>query len=141
MITVPAQIFCAPRAEFTAAARSMPGVCGVLLSSLSLLMTLTPSTRQSRFRESVMPGSRARRPHSTGKRFDQYLPVGQTLVELSDANSFIQTVREVFAVQFETPAHAISGYPGVPIHGAVGGIRGLRRHHGDAGIRRLNSLR
>src|SRR4029077_19366328 len=48
MITVPAQIFCEPRAAFTAAARSMPGVCGVLLSSRSLLMTLTPSSRQSR---------------------------------------------------------------------------------------------
>src|SRR5580704_4527912 len=48
MITVPAQIFCEPRAAFTAAARSMPGVCGVLLSSRSLLMTLTPSVRQSR---------------------------------------------------------------------------------------------
>src|ERR1700693_5338333 len=57
MITVPAQIFCEPRAEFTAAARSMPGVCGVLLSSRSLLMTLTPSVRQSRNRELGMVSS------------------------------------------------------------------------------------
>src|ERR1700722_7894100 len=48
MITVPAQSFCEPtRAKFTAAARSMPGVCGVFLSSRSLLMTRTPSLRQS----------------------------------------------------------------------------------------------
>src|SRR5450755_3919602 len=49
MMTVPAHNFCEPtRAKFTAAARSMPGVCGVLLSSRSLLMTRTPSSRQSR---------------------------------------------------------------------------------------------
>src|SRR5471030_2493120 len=52
MTTVPAQIFCAPRAELIAAARSIPGVCAVLLSRRSLLMTLTPSTRQSGFRDS-----------------------------------------------------------------------------------------
>jgi Ca2+:H+ antiporter len=46
---VPAHNFCEPtRAKFTAAARSIPGVCGVLLSSRSLLMTRTPSLRQSR---------------------------------------------------------------------------------------------
>src|ERR1700686_3704986 len=59
MITVPAQIFRERRAALTAAARSMPGVCGVLLSSRSLLMTLTPSTRQSRFWESAMAAPRA----------------------------------------------------------------------------------
>src|SRR5450432_4735157 len=49
MITVPAHSFCEPtRAKFTAAARNMPGVWGVLLSSRSLLMTRTPSLRQSR---------------------------------------------------------------------------------------------
>src|SRR5579864_4360139 len=46
--TVPAQIFCAPtRAKLIAAARFMPGVCGVLVSSWSPGMTLTPLVFQS----------------------------------------------------------------------------------------------
>jgi hypothetical protein len=50
MITVPAHNFCEPtRLKFTAAARSMPGVCGVLVSNRSLLITRTPSVRQSGF--------------------------------------------------------------------------------------------
>jgi hypothetical protein len=45
---VPAQIFCAPtRAALIAAARFMPGVCAVLLSSWSPLITRTPFSRQS----------------------------------------------------------------------------------------------
>src|SRR5947199_6601165 len=48
MWTVPAQIFCAPtRAKLIAAARFMPGVCGVLVSSWSPGMTLTPCVFQS----------------------------------------------------------------------------------------------
>src|SRR5713226_5761914 len=48
MWTVPAQIFCAPtRAKLIAAARFMPGVCGVLVSSWSPEMTLTPLVFQS----------------------------------------------------------------------------------------------
>src|SRR4029078_7693971 len=48
MCTVPAQIFCAPtRAKLIAAARFMPGVCGVLVSSWSPGMTLTPCSFQS----------------------------------------------------------------------------------------------
>src|SRR3984893_10382013 len=46
--TVPAQIFCAPtRAKLIAAARFMPGVCGVLVSSCSPGITLTPLVFQS----------------------------------------------------------------------------------------------
>src|SRR5881275_2428370 len=46
--TVPAQIFCAPtRAKLIAAARFMPGVCGVLVSSWSPGITLTPFVFQS----------------------------------------------------------------------------------------------
>src|SRR6266446_4773732 len=46
--TVPAQIFCAPtRAKLIAAARFIPGVCGVLVSSWSPGMTLTPLVFQS----------------------------------------------------------------------------------------------
>src|SRR3984893_14278648 len=56
MITVPAHSFCDPtRAKFIAAARSMPGVCGVLLSRRSLLMTRTPSVRQSCFDFTYLP--------------------------------------------------------------------------------------
>src|SRR6204780_5580281 len=56
MITVPAHSFCEPtRAKFTAAARSIPGVCGVLLSRRSLLMTRTPSARQSRSDFNYLP--------------------------------------------------------------------------------------
>src|SRR6185295_17871920 len=48
MWTVPAQIFCAPtRAKLIAAARFIPGVCGVLVSSWSPGMTLTPLVFQS----------------------------------------------------------------------------------------------
>src|ERR1700733_13228398 len=48
MWTVPAQIFCAPtRAKLIAAARFMPGVCGVLVSSWSPGITLTPCSFQS----------------------------------------------------------------------------------------------
>src|SRR5216683_4773278 len=48
MWSVPAQIFCAPtRAKLIAAARFMPGVCGVLVSSWSPGMTLTPLVFQS----------------------------------------------------------------------------------------------
>src|SRR5450755_4685020 len=48
MITVPAHSFSAPvRAVVTAAARVMPGVCGVLMSSSSLRTTRTPLVRQS----------------------------------------------------------------------------------------------
>src|SRR5690348_18249021 len=48
MCTVPAQIFCAPtRAKLIAAARFMPGVCGVLVSSWSPGITLTPCSFQS----------------------------------------------------------------------------------------------
>src|ERR1700693_3895362 len=48
MCTVPAQIFWAPtRAKLIAAARFMPGVCGVLVSSWSPGMTLTPLVFQS----------------------------------------------------------------------------------------------
>src|SRR5882672_10472866 len=44
MLTVPAQIFCAPtRAWLIAALRSMPGVCAVLGSSEFPGMTRTPS--------------------------------------------------------------------------------------------------
>src|ERR1700730_14119610 len=44
MLTVPAQIFCAPtRAKLIAAVRSMPGVCAVLGSSEEAGMTRTPS--------------------------------------------------------------------------------------------------
>src|SRR5271165_1599843 len=50
MSTVPAHNFCEPtREKFTAAARSIPGVCAVLLSRVLLLMTRTPSVRQSMF--------------------------------------------------------------------------------------------
>src|SRR5258705_12433496 len=64
MITVPAHSFCEPtRAKFTAAARSMPGVWGVLLSSRSLLMTRTPSLRQSRSDFKYLP-----RPVISGPR-------------------------------------------------------------------------
>src|SRR3954470_16199229 len=43
MWTVPAQIFCAPtRAALIAAARFIPGVCGILVSRLSPGMTRTP---------------------------------------------------------------------------------------------------
>ena len=55
MLTVPAQIFCAPtRAALIAAARFMPGVCAVLGSSWSPLMTRTPLCRQS-----TVPGAGA----------------------------------------------------------------------------------
>src|ERR1700736_4302344 len=57
MITVPAHSFCDPtRAQFIAAARNIPGVCAVLLSRRSLLMTRTPSLRQSccDFEDAVM---------------------------------------------------------------------------------------
>jgi hypothetical protein len=48
MVTVPAQIFSAPaRARLIAAARDMPGVCGVFGSSESPGMTFTPLWRQS----------------------------------------------------------------------------------------------
>src|SRR5579864_4169008 len=48
MRTVPAQIFCAPtRAKLIAAARFIPGVCGVLVSSWSPGMTFTPWVFQS----------------------------------------------------------------------------------------------
>jgi len=48
IVTVPAQIFCAPtRAALMAAARFMPGVCAVLGSSWSPRMTRTPSCFQS----------------------------------------------------------------------------------------------
>src|SRR5258708_36301964 len=48
MWTVQAQIFCAPtRAKLIAAARFIPGVCGVLVSSWSPGMTLTPLVFQS----------------------------------------------------------------------------------------------
>src|SRR5216684_6254412 len=48
MWTVPAQIFCAPtRAKLIAAARFIPGVCGVLVSSWSPGITLTPLVFQS----------------------------------------------------------------------------------------------
>ena len=54
MCTVPAQIFCAPtRAALIAAARFMPGVCAVLGSSWSPLITRTPLCRQS-----TVPGGR-----------------------------------------------------------------------------------
>src|SRR5215467_3779954 len=44
MLTVPAQIFCAPaRARLTATLRSMPGVCAVLGSSEDPGITRTPS--------------------------------------------------------------------------------------------------
>src|SRR5438093_2149313 len=44
MLTVPAQIFCAPtRAKLIAALRSMPGVCGVFGSSEWPGITRTPS--------------------------------------------------------------------------------------------------
>src|SRR5271165_5095411 len=50
MSTVPAHSFCEPtRGKFTAAARSIPGVCAVLLSRVLLRMTRTPWVRQSRF--------------------------------------------------------------------------------------------
>src|SRR3954468_2076566 len=53
MWTVPAQIFCAPtRAKLIAAARFIPGVCGVLVSSWSPGITLTPCSFQS-----ISPGS------------------------------------------------------------------------------------
>src|ERR1700679_761664 len=55
MFTVPAQIFWAPtRAKLIAAARFIPGVCGVLVSSWSPLITRTPLCRQS-----TVPGVRA----------------------------------------------------------------------------------
>src|SRR5215469_18619770 len=68
MVTVPAQIFCAPaRAKLIAAARSIPGVCGVLRSSWSAGMTLTPSVRQSRvLLDSVIVSSRPCAKHSRG---------------------------------------------------------------------------
>src|ERR1700733_10825331 len=48
MLTVPAHIFCAPtRAKLIAAARFIPGVCGVLVSSWSPGITLTPCSFQS----------------------------------------------------------------------------------------------
>src|SRR5688572_29111104 len=48
MVTVPAQIFCAPtRAKLIAARRSMPGVCAVLVSSEFAGMTRTPSCFQA----------------------------------------------------------------------------------------------
>src|SRR5215471_14915376 len=48
MLTVPAQIFCAPtRAKLMAALRSMPGVCAVLESSELPGITRTPSCFQS----------------------------------------------------------------------------------------------
>src|SRR5215467_9299864 len=44
MLTVPAQIFCAPtRARLMATLRSIPGVCGVLGSSEDPGITRTPS--------------------------------------------------------------------------------------------------
>ena len=47
---MPAHNFCEPtREKFTAAARNIPGVCGVLLSRVLLLMTRTPWVRQSMF--------------------------------------------------------------------------------------------
>src|SRR5882724_8895310 len=118
MMTVPAQIFCEPRAAFTAAARSMPGVWAVLLSSRSLLMTLTPSMRQSRFGVSIASTPCA--PGSPGKRLDQHVPVDQSIVELFDPDSLIETVREFFAVHHEDHTHAVGGYAGVAVHGAVG---------------------
>ena len=43
IVTVPAHSFCAPtRAKLIAAARDMPGVCGVLESRLLEGMTATP---------------------------------------------------------------------------------------------------
>src|SRR6185312_4673732 len=55
MCTVPAQIFCAPtRAALIAAARFIPGVCGVLVSSWLALITRTPLCRQS-----IVPGDGA----------------------------------------------------------------------------------
>src|SRR3954469_18792726 len=48
MSPVPAQIFCAPtRAKLIAAERFIPGVCGVLVSSWSPGITLTPCSFQS----------------------------------------------------------------------------------------------
>src|SRR5258708_17039772 len=48
MVTVPAHSFCAPaRAKLIAAARDMPGVCGVLVSRSRPLTTRTPLVRQS----------------------------------------------------------------------------------------------
>src|SRR4051794_39167716 len=48
MTTVPAHSFSAPaRAAVIAAARLMPGVCGVLASSWSSRTTRTPCSRQS----------------------------------------------------------------------------------------------
>src|SRR6185437_16562798 len=50
IVTVPAQSFCAPaRAWVMAAARFMPGVCAVLVSSSLPFTTRTPSCRQSVF--------------------------------------------------------------------------------------------
>jgi hypothetical protein len=69
MTTVPAHNFCEPtREKFTAAARSIPGVCAVLLSSVLLLMTCTPVVRQSSFgfnyfsREAINGPAAERRP-------------------------------------------------------------------------------
>src|SRR5271165_2431545 len=117
MITVPAQSFCEPRAAFTAAARSMPGVCGVLPSSRSLLMTLTPSVRQSRIDFIASPPAGA--PVSTRQRLDQHVPVGQPVIELLDADPLVQTVRKLFAVHDEHRAHAVGRYPGVAVHRTV----------------------
>ena len=65
IVTVPAQSFSAPaRACVTAAARCMPGVCGVLVSSASPGITRTPSVRQSR----VMAPTLARRQPFAGGR-------------------------------------------------------------------------
>src|SRR4051794_31475354 len=48
MLTVPAQIFCAPtRAKLIAAARFMPGVCAVLVSRELPGITFTPCSFQS----------------------------------------------------------------------------------------------
>src|SRR6266851_1255605 len=71
MWTVPAQIFCAPtRAKLIAAARFMPGVCGVLVSSWSPGMTLTPwvfqSTRPASCCSLIVPAPKTRRCASYG---------------------------------------------------------------------------
>src|SRR4051795_8283358 len=82
MWTVPAQIFWAPtRAKLIAAARFIPGVCGVLVSRLLPGITRTPFSFQS-----VIPVSfTGKRDHSTGPgqaggrhRRGKHVPVGGT---------------------------------------------------------------
>src|SRR6266853_1368457 len=91
--TVPAQIFCAPtRAKLIAAARFMPGVCGVLVSSWSPGMTLTPWVFQSTppasccslmslfpDRETVLSYGRAGRPSGARRLGDRHAAVDQPL--------------------------------------------------------------